>query len=243
MIVPKPPKAVHERQYFGCFRQYSHLPDGQIEYRDKPDVILSGKRKIGIEITHLYRQSGSINESEQRQRPLRERIVELAYTHHIDNGVVPFGLTASFNPEHPIDPRNVEELGQYLADIAKLPNERFSPYIDLRSVGHRMPEISTIQRSTSGLLDTKWQIAQVFSVLPTDENTVREIVETKERRVSDYEPCEAYWLVIIVEGMDPGQEQEIRIDRLTIETSLFEKVILFHTFGYVVEANIAASDA
>jgi hypothetical protein len=40
-----------EKYYFEMFRRDYPLPIGSIDYGDKPDVILNGERKIGIEIT------------------------------------------------------------------------------------------------------------------------------------------------------------------------------------------------
>jgi hypothetical protein len=43
-----------ERYYFDLFRSVYPLPEGQIKYGDKPDVIIEGQRKIGIEVTNLF---------------------------------------------------------------------------------------------------------------------------------------------------------------------------------------------
>jgi hypothetical protein len=60
-----------ERHYFERFRKAYPLLEGTVAYGDKPDITLTGERKIGIEVTRFYLQSGSLPESEQRQRPLR----------------------------------------------------------------------------------------------------------------------------------------------------------------------------
>jgi hypothetical protein len=65
-----------EHYYFEQFRKVYALPDGQIDYGDKPDIILnSGTKTIGIEVTRFYLMAGDMPESEQRQTPLREEIV------------------------------------------------------------------------------------------------------------------------------------------------------------------------
>jgi hypothetical protein len=58
-----------QRYYFEKFRDIFSLPQGCVIYGDKPDVIISGARKIGIEITNFFIQSGNLLESEQLQRP------------------------------------------------------------------------------------------------------------------------------------------------------------------------------
>ena len=68
---------IHEIEcyYFEMFRKVYPLPSGTINYRDKPDVILDGTQKIGIEITRFYGTDGSNSESEQAQRERRETAV------------------------------------------------------------------------------------------------------------------------------------------------------------------------
>jgi len=47
-----------ERHYFEQFRGAYGLPNGAVEYADKPDVLLKGERTIGIEMTRFYLQPG-----------------------------------------------------------------------------------------------------------------------------------------------------------------------------------------
>jgi len=58
-----------EKYYFEMFRKDKNylLPSGNVIYSDSPDVIIDGKRKIGIEITNFYHNPGTLTESEQIQ--------------------------------------------------------------------------------------------------------------------------------------------------------------------------------
>ena len=67
-----------EKHYFEMFRKDYPLPPGSIMYGDAPDVILEGVKKIGIEITNFYIEDGSLSESEQSQKKLREKVVSTA---------------------------------------------------------------------------------------------------------------------------------------------------------------------
>ncbi len=42
-----------EEYYFELFQKGYSLPSGEIEYGDKPDVIINGPHKIGIEISRI----------------------------------------------------------------------------------------------------------------------------------------------------------------------------------------------
>lgn len=48
----RPRNAEIERYYFELFRQVYAVPAGEIEYTDKPDVIVRGDSTLGIEITN-----------------------------------------------------------------------------------------------------------------------------------------------------------------------------------------------
>jgi hypothetical protein len=63
-----------------------------------------------------------------------------------------------------------------------------------------------------------------------------EIIAEKEAKAKQYVVCDAYWLLIIVEFMDAAQEQEIRIDGLTVKSDVFQKIIVFKpNFEHIVE--------
>lgn len=64
-----------EHKYFEMFARDYLLPEGTVKLGDKPDIILCGARTIGIEITNFYLEDGSLPESEQRQKRVREAVV------------------------------------------------------------------------------------------------------------------------------------------------------------------------
>lgn len=75
-----------EQHYFEQFRRDYPLPDGDIEYNDKPDVIVRGALSLGIEITNLYIAPGSNPASEQVQRHRREQILKQAQAAYLKAG-------------------------------------------------------------------------------------------------------------------------------------------------------------
>ena len=93
-----------ERHYFERFCQAYSLPAGQLGYGDKPDVTLTGERRIGIEVTCFYLQSGSRIESMQRQRPLRLAVVEQAQALYLSispKAVKPLNCISALTPLMP----------------------------------------------------------------------------------------------------------------------------------------------
>ncbi len=65
-----------ERYYFEMFREDYTLPSGTIIYRDRPDVIVEGESRIGVEITNCFLKNGSLPESEQVQSKCRGKNVQ-----------------------------------------------------------------------------------------------------------------------------------------------------------------------
>ena len=84
------------------------MPEGTVAYGDKPDITLTGERKIGIEVTRFYLQSGSLPESEQRQGPLRAPVISEAQTLYRAKGGKGIELTFDFEPGNPITPPRKE---------------------------------------------------------------------------------------------------------------------------------------
>jgi hypothetical protein len=61
-----------ERRCFEMFRKNHPLPSGAVIYGDKPDVILKGAQKVGVEMANFYVTYGASQNSEQVQRKRRE---------------------------------------------------------------------------------------------------------------------------------------------------------------------------
>ena len=68
-----------EQYYFEMFRRDYPLPEGAVEYGDKPDVIVRGARTIGIEIRNFFLEDGSLPDGEQIQRKAREAVISKAH--------------------------------------------------------------------------------------------------------------------------------------------------------------------
>lgn len=106
-----------ERHYFDQFKAHFPLPPGELEYGDKPDVIIQGERRIGVEIANLYLADGRDPTSEQTQRHFREAVLKHAQALYLAAGGKTIELTVSFDPTHPI--ANKKSVASALAVAAK----------------------------------------------------------------------------------------------------------------------------
>lgn len=223
-----------ERHYFEMFRKDYPLPLGNIIYQDKPDVILEGERKIGIEITNFYLEKGELPESEQRQRGLREAIISDAQCNYQSRNNKKIELTIGFDKANSI--RDKKDLIQKLVAFAEQIKEYKTGQIG-RQFFNNIPEISFVYLNAEEYTDPKWRFIQVYNGSIMSRGGLIEIVRNKEESSKQYEKCDRYWLLIIVDFMNRAQDQEIQVDCFKkIQSEIFEKIIVYKTlFGHVLE--------
>ena len=215
-----------ERHYFEQFNGAYKLPNGALEYADRPDVLLRGERTIGIELTRFYLQPGSWPGSEQQQKPRRERVVSEAHELHRGAGRRKFELTVSFNPDRPITPARRKILPKELAALAATIAIANSGPIDADLL-EGMPEVSSIYLNAKEYDDDKWRVCQVYSLDLMSAEGLEAIVREKESKAAEYLPCDAYWLLIIVDWRDNAQDQEISVKGVKVASDVFERIIIY----------------
>jgi hypothetical protein len=224
-----------EKHYFERFRKDHPLPSGNVIYSDSPDVIIDGERKIGIEITNFYHNSGALKESEQIQSKLREKVVSQAQNLYEKKNNKKFEISFEFDKSCPI--KNQEALINQLIGLATI-IENFQTGPIRKNLFKQIPEISFVYLNNREYEDTKWRIVQVHDLPMLKPDRLKEIIKGKENRSQKYENCDTYWLLVVVDCINRAQDQEIQIDNFNkIESDVFEKIIVYETLsGHVLEA-------
>jgi hypothetical protein len=224
-----------ERHYFEMFRKDYSLPPGTIIYYDKPDVILEGERKIGIEITNFYLEKGELLESEQRQRDLRDAIISDAQRMYEARNKKKIGLTIEFDKANPI--RGMRNVVQKLVALAEQIKEYKTGQIGSH-IFQNIPEVSYVYLYAEECATPKWRGVQVYSGSIMSRDNLIRILRDKEERSQQYKKCDSLWLLIVVDFMDRAQDQEIQIDDFgKVESDVFDKIIVYKTtFPHVLEA-------
>lgn len=149
-----------EQYYFGMFRRDYQLPEGTIVHGDKPDIILEGKSKIGIEITNFFLERGELPKSEQVQRKAREAVVSKAQQIYLDNGGKRIVLSFSFDKASPI--RDQGKLTKRIAAVAKNIDGLETGSIS-KNVFKDLPELSFVYLNAKEYEDPKWRVVQCYS--------------------------------------------------------------------------------
>ena len=230
-------KWLKEPYYFEMFRRHYPLPTGRIEYLDKPDVILHGANTIGIEITNFYLEDGGCRHSEQRQGGLRETVVSEAQSIYLDNGGRRITLFLSFDKVSPIGDQR--SLAGRIAKLANRIDGRQTGRIGKDAFVDDIPELSFVYLIAEEYPNPQWKVQQDYDGAVLFRDKLLKIVRTKESKVAAYQRCDAYWLVVVVDFIDPAQDQEIRVDGFQkIDSPIFERVVVYKTlFHHVLEAN------
>lgn len=228
-----------EQFYFELFRSHYALPDGRIEFSDKPDVIVHAERRLGIEMANLYIADGSDSASEQVQRRRRKQVLKRAQSIHLASGGRHIELWAEFDPSKPI--LEIDPLARKLAEIA-LRVQNSPGRVDSLTFYH-VPELRSLCHSGKEYEDAEWRPNQVYAVPLLSIERVCEIVAEKTAKATDYDKCcEAYWLLLVVDFIDPAQDQFIEwSDGAALPRSPFERILIFKPqSGQVVEVRQAA---
>ena len=206
-----------ERYYFEMFRQDYTLPSGTIVHDDSPDVIIDGQRRIGIEMTNFFLEEGSLPQSEQAQRKLRNKVVLEAQKGFFAGDQRGLEITFGFNKDNPIRDRK-----GLIKAIVKLANEirGWKTGVVSKDVFKAIPELDYMYLNAQHYDDPKWRVVQVYKGRMMSRDRLLDIVKAKEIRSTNYRPCDAYWLLVIVDFIDSAQDQEIRVDAFDPITSL-----------------------
>ena len=221
-------------RYFEMFSRDFPLPKGTIEHRDKLDVILHGERVIGIEMTNFYLEPGGSSASEQQQRKMRTAVVSEAQRLFQQSGNKNAAFIFGFDKNHPID--NGNALARRIATLAEvLSHEPPDGEISPNRYRQQIRELSFWYRSRTTNEGVPWQVCQVHKTPIMSIARLKSIVATKEAKSNGYQPCGAFWLLVIVDFFDRAQDQELSNgERLT--STVFEKIIVYKTaFGTYVE--------
>ncbi len=223
-----------ERYYFEQFRSHYPMPEGELEYTDKPDVIIRGSKVIGVEIANLYIDPGGDPASEQRQRDRRQRTLARAQELYLAAGGRYIELSVDFQPDQPI--LEVEPIARALADLAKgldgLPSGQVSS-----TLFKHIPQLRFVYNNARQYTDAQWRSVQCYRLPSLSVERVRKVVKKKNTKVKEYQRCDMYWLLLVVDFMDRAQDQELRWPaEARLGESPFERIFLYKPqFAQVLE--------
>lgn len=215
-----------ERAYYQEFAKHCPLaPNGFVEFSDKPDIRVYGKDTIGIEITNIYLKDGRDPTSEQVQSRYRSDVIERAELLYLADGHPRYEFWFDFDPLIPIT--NCKELSGRLYKCVLEAIKEQRAYSSFKGFDE-CPEIRFMTYNGKEYPDAKWKPIQGYDIPVLNRERVLEIVVNKASKVENYQSCDRYWLLLIVEFWDPCQDQQLALNEV-IRTgpTPFEKIIIF----------------
>lgn len=215
----KPTKKEKERYWLERFRNAyrDEFPTGLVKYDENPDVLVIDS------ITEFHVTDGSRADSEQQQALRREGVVEEARSLFLAaGGKNNSGLSFRF---HYIGADRRKKLPAELAAFAKRIENNVIETVLLEV--NAAPKEVAFAWNSGVYQNAVWKVGQVNTVYSTSKDKLVGIVRSKEQKVNGYQKCDAYWLLIGVERLDPAQDQEIRIDDPYVHSDIFDKIFMF----------------
>ena len=223
-----------ERHYFEQFRRDCELPSGVPRYSDRPDVIVDGPSRVGIEITSLYLKDGSSPESEQVQRKRRAQVLKLAHELFVEASGPNTELSVGFNPLFPI--QEVESVASALSSLGRQMIGQPTQQVARQCYIH-IPQLSFVYHNSTTYPDAQWRLVQCFNVPSLNINRLQEVIDEKTAKASRYQPCDRYWLLVVIDFIDSAQDQHLTWPSgIVLRRGAYEKIFLYKPqFREVVE--------
>lgn len=224
--------AAIERHLFQRFSSVFALPAGSVVYGDKPDVKVEGAWRIGIEIARLYIVPGTDPTSEQRQQGRRAKALATAQRLYLASGGKRFEWTFAFNPAYPIV--DIADVAGRLKSFAHATESMATGAIS-GSVRASVPELAYAYLNAVEYSDAKWRQAQPHTVPSLHHKRVRELAASKDLLLPGYVKCDQYWLLLVVDYMDPALDQEIAwgVSEEAVTTQ-FDRLLIYRTLSHEV---------
>lgn len=215
-----------ERAYYQEFAKHCPVaPKGTVEFSDKPDIRVFGEDQLGIEVTNIYLKDGKDRASEQVQSKLRADVIRQAEALYLSGGHPRYEFWFDFDPHVPIC--NSKELSKRVFKCvleAIKEKQEFTSYKGFEEC----PELRFMTYNGIEYACAQWRPIQSYEVPALDCDRVFDIVATKASKVSSYQCCDRYWLLLIVEFWDPAQDQHITWnDTFRVGPTPFEKILIY----------------
>ncbi len=223
----RPAQKQQERDYLKHFLKNKFASTKYSVFKDdseKPDFIIHlNNKKIGIELTNLYKGDGSNSYSERSKIAKRIDVINRAQKIYLKSESKNFEYNFNFDLNFPIS--NNKKISKKLAvslektmKIANLPN-----LFGLEDC----EEIKSVYCNFEEYEQPKWKLAQVYDVPNIDINNLLFVVDQKKSKLDSYEICDEQWLLIIIEFWDPAQDQQFSLEGKEFVASPFDKIFIY----------------
>lgn len=206
-------KKVCELRYVEALkRSLPDFPTGDLEASETPDFLVrSGGRTTGIEVTVFHLPSTGSERPHQEQQALKDRIVERAWTAHVEAKRAALYVSVFFRSV-PLNRSEVDRIAgaveaavSNVADNVRHEGETVVPWSLLP------PEVAhiSIHRSVDGH-DQLWHADHGGWVAQVSSSQVETVVQRKARTaLRAREKCDQLWLLIVNDQFSRAAQAEL----------------------------------
>jgi hypothetical protein len=210
---------------------YAEFPEGEIEHIDKPDFIIYSNRKIGVEVTQIYKQGLSKALEETTKKVLKE-IINLLKKENAPKCYISIHLNKKFFPTK-LSPKEIAEF--CINDIKNTINLK-RPILEVSNYGQLPDIIEFYEVIYNDSIADFYYIESLGSVGGIIDNTrLQAILDKKENSKNDFIQCDEYWLVIKSGEYSADYFPSINISIEELKSSFDKIFILKYLENEVIE--------
>lgn len=179
------------------------FPAGPIISSEEPDfIVVTKKRKIGIELTDLYWQTINSELPRQSQETLWSRIVNVAERDYSKSGLTPLYVTVTFNQKSSLKKKDVERISTGVFDVVirnvPLPGQNSVEEYDWDNRMYFPEEIARISVCNIKSMTESFFCVSSTAFIPTlSSEDISRIMSSKESKLEQYmNACDEVWLLV-----------------------------------------------
>lgn len=250
MTTSAPTKKQVERWQLDRFASlFSSFPLGTIEKSEEPDfVVLTPERRVGIELTDLYRETPEGAVPQQAQESLRDRIAKTAGRKYAELGLPPLHVSVHFNPQHMPLKQDVERISTMIANLVAKnvppPGSSFREDYDWVNRDYFPEEVIHVGAWNLPGADAPFFTSPSASFVPSLEpGDIERALDLKEPKLARYrQRCDELWLLVSCDGgqLSTFFEHEDDVVERTYRSGFNRAFLLRHVAGKLHELRLQA---
>jgi hypothetical protein len=226
---------IEEKSIFNRFQDnFPNFPSGEISQPDKPDFVVEGSKKIGIEITQIFSDQqlevgSKLKAQETRQRQLGENIINGLKQYELKSLIIDVGINHTIgliksNIRHIAN----ECIPHIINEYHHLENLDTYTIINYGQLPHEISQIFLLKNNAMEELQFVESGGAVLRELISDD--IQFLLDKKNNDLLGYQYCDEYWLVIKEGSYIADSFSNINVDAQILD-SQFQKIFVIRQFN------------
>ncbi|MDB5159665.1 MAG: hypothetical protein JWR50_4372 [Mucilaginibacter sp.] len=220
-----------EQFYLEKFKKsHRHFPQGEVSEHESPDFLVDdGKKKVGIEVTGFYRESGSESSPLQKRKKIRQKVIDRAQILFNSKGLASRWVTVHFGLYFHCKKSEVEHIAKKLADLAASPFPTEVDQMIWNNDETTLKDIDCLVVRNVEMPESHWSAPMGTFVPNIEPQQIQQILDIKSKLCEKYrKSCDELWLIIVMDRFEASSFASITQEsRLHYYSHLFDSAYLF----------------